>query len=879
MALLTKHISEGVSNVDLLRQDMDNYETILSRHMLPFHRQGYYLMVGEPKQVQGWILHLSVIRSQFHQLMELIIPLFSKENIAFKIPDSSLTADNILDGNLGINKLGKIITIYPDDDRQAVRISERLVAICQDFSGPKILTDLRLSNIVYTRYGAFKGIIKVNNEGRTDVYIHNIVGQQIVDDYAIPFQNTAGFPCPFTVKTDGDRNASSNLLNGKYKVVFIIKEDPKGNVMKALYLKNFFRLKWCVIKQGRRNMWPDSKGRDMTTRLDWQRKFHSIVQGKVSVPKIIELVEEKDDSYLIMEFIKGDSLYKKIGSINPKCTIFPMLRSDVKGSILSYLTQILNIVEELHTLEFVHRDITPMNFIVSRKEKLFIIDNELAYSIATEIPNPPFEYGTPGFMSPQQMTKANPALEDDIYGFGALSIYCLTGLTPVTLDLNDTNNLADRLDLFIRDKDISQMITQCLASDRNARPKIKEIKVRIENYKQTVRSSNEVVKHIPDRSVLMDITQKAINGLCNPPTVMHNGVWQSRTNDVGDIFKYEKNEFAKSIGLFEGIAGVLHLLGLAHMAGFDISSSMPSYEKGYKYIMNCYATMSNIPAGYFGGTAGVALALATGIKSGVLKNTVEIRRMIFRSLATVSESLDIAYGVSGQGICALQCADLLSHEDRDHLLRSYLGIIYEKKTTLNPITSLSLGEAGVLCFMLEFYKASPEKNVLNKIQTLLSIICKKSNVLKALVRRKGYRLTLEEGSTIGDTLIGAVLCLTKAFEVLKDDKYASLSKELLDSYDNFITVDNLSQENGLSALGEIYLQAYKVFNSDSCKQKADWIANVLINTAHFEEKDFCYWVGNNKNFITADFMTGTSGIIHFLMRYIYPEKIGFRLFE
>jgi serine/threonine protein kinase len=50
-----------------------------------------------------------------------------------------------------------------------------------------------------------------------------------------------------------------------------------------------------------------------------------------------------------------------------------------------------------------HRDLNPENLLIYKSGRIFFIDLELAYSIKTSEPNPPFVWGTPGFMSAEQL--------------------------------------------------------------------------------------------------------------------------------------------------------------------------------------------------------------------------------------------------------------------------------------------------------------------------------------------------------------------------------------------------------------------------------------------------------------------------------------------
>ena len=58
-------------NVQLAPED---YSVVLEHYSLEYKQVGYYLQVGEITKVQGWILHISVVRSQIIALLKMIIP-------------------------------------------------------------------------------------------------------------------------------------------------------------------------------------------------------------------------------------------------------------------------------------------------------------------------------------------------------------------------------------------------------------------------------------------------------------------------------------------------------------------------------------------------------------------------------------------------------------------------------------------------------------------------------------------------------------------------------------------------------------------------------------------------------------------------------------
>jgi len=83
----------------------------------------------------------------------------------------------------------------------------------------------------------------------------------------------------------------------------------------------------------------------------------------------------------------------------------------------------------------------------------------------------------------------------------------------------------------------------------------------------------------------------------------------------------------------------------------------------------------------------------------------------------------------------------------------------------------------------------------------------------------------------------------------------------------------------LAAIGELYLEAWRVFKDQEWKSRAEWIAALLANCVYRIRPDSGLWVMEQNNPPTAGFLTGNSGVIHFLARFWKPDKIKYRLLK
>jgi len=874
---------------------IDDYSIILDRLGLDYKHVEYYWQVGEIEQVQGWILHLSVVWSQIVSLTDIVIPLLLENAIPFKIVKDKDTANSLLNGEFGQSQVGKVISIYPANVGQTVALAKQLIPLTDAFKGPAIPTDIHLGGILYTRYGSFNPIIRPDTSGRTVKLIYDAQGQLIPDTQHIPFVLLNGIEWPFSEMASPIVPKPKNVFHDIYKPIQILKSDTKGNVIKSLYLKNHFFVKWCVIKQGKKNMWVDGAGRDITDRLAWQKVLYEQLHDMVPLPKILDFFVEQGDTHLAMEFIKGPSLYECILELNSKCNSWGLLSLKSRLFILDRLLEMIEIIERIHQKGFVHRDITPVNFLVNKKNKLFLIDIELAYSLREKIPHPPFELGTNGFMSPEQLAVKIPTIKEDIYGLGATLITLLIGLPPMCFSISNKALLRDNLYFFLRNNDIVELIASCLDRDPAMRPIVRHIYDVVQKYKVSCQQNKVEGKGLVDPDMitgdrLQSLINGAIKGLVSPPTVISKDLWQSRIPLKDGMADAQRKEFGKSVGLSEGISGVLYFLARAKAAGFNIDSCRKAFDTGWAYIKEKHVEeLPNTAPGLFGGAAGTALAMANGMNAGLLEDNKENRLWIKNYLELPAVGLDIATGAAGQGIAALQCRDYLEEDILGEIIKSHVErlltyrqkdgywVIFQDGTGKKaPAASFAYGNSGIIWFLLEYAARYKDQSILDIAIQSLTALSKLAGLFRRIIKNNGYRRVIENPQT-SDGIPGIILTFIKAYETVGDPQFKEMAEQMLANYPTCLVHENFSQDLGLSGMGELYLEAYRVFKNKEWNERSEWLVQFFAHTSRKGPDGSFHWLSNNAQFPTADFMVGSSGIIHFLIRYLTQGKLQYRL--
>lgn len=837
---------------------------ILDDYALPYTYSEFYLQVGDIKPEHGWVLHLTVIKQQLMPLLELIIPELIQTGFPFQVVQDKQTLRLLLDGNLGYNNLGKVICIYPGNDSQALIMAKKLISLTGAFRGPAIPTDIYLGSIVYTNYDE--------------------AGKQ-----GIPFVMPKGISWPFGDITSPLVPPMKKLWNNAYKPNSVIKPDAKGRVIKGLYLKGFLNIKLCVIKEGKSNMWVDSEGRDIQDRLLWQYELYQTLGKDIPTPKIFDVFKENRDLFLVMEFIKGESLEKKIASIY-RGNSWDVLFNKKKLKLIDLLIKLVDIIDKLHKKGYLHRDITPGNFLVNKKDEVFLIDMELAYSIFDKKPSPAFKHGTPGYMSPEQDKYLTPDIPQDIYALGALMLLFFTGLPSVKFKADSITGLQQKISFFIKYFPLARLITGCLHHDPSKRPCTLEIKETIVKYREELIENSQIKKEFispgkPTQTALKKRINEAIAGLINPEIMTSDYIWTSLSSKKDKFIGNEQLQRNISPGFYTGVAGILWLIAKAESLGYDINPCGIAYDRSWDFLLTQYKSSNTISTGLFEGTAGIALALQEGITSGLIIPSEHVIEYLKQCFEQPSQGLGIASGIAGQGLSLLKASHLLSADFSLSLLKKYRDTLINsqqkdgswkvfKKSAKKQgkIPGLFHGIAGITWFLLLHAKQNLDTDSETAAKKALNWLMKQVRKSQGYYHWLGITKSKPiDVFSVSKSGFDIALTFIKAFEMFKDPLYKKVAEYSLQLLPPYPVCTDYTSASGLAGLGEVYLEASRAFKTPHWQERADWIANVLYHTFREEEKNIGGWAATNNPTPEADLMTGNSGIIHFLMQYQQPN--------
>jgi serine/threonine protein kinase len=157
---------------------------------------------------------------------------------------------------------------------------------------------------------------------------------------------------------------------------------------------------------------------------DLRRRFMREAQsaGRLQHPNIVTVYDVGDHDgqlYIAMEYIDGD-------------TLATLIRDDVPFSPIRKLDIIDEVADGLgyaHQRGIIHRDIKPANLMISRAGLVKVLDfgiARLSHRDSAEVDGPTL-IGTPAYMAPEQLERAEVDARSDIYAVGLVMYELFSG--------------------------------------------------------------------------------------------------------------------------------------------------------------------------------------------------------------------------------------------------------------------------------------------------------------------------------------------------------------------------------------------------------------------------------------------------------------------
>ncbi|XP_076883919.1 serine/threonine-protein kinase/endoribonuclease IRE1b-like [Bidens hawaiensis] len=242
-----------------------------------------------------------------------------------------------------------------------------------------------------------------------------------------------------------------------------------------------------------------------------------------------------------MEVVKDFKLWKPNGYPSPE--LLKVMRDTVSG------------LAHLHELGIIHRDLKPQNVLI-RKDTSYINAKVSDMGISKRLPSDmswltksTTGYGSSGWQSPEQLRNERQTRAVDLFSFGCLLFFCITGGRHPFGDMleRDLNIVNDRKDLFLVDNipEAFHLISNLLHPDPELRPKAAKVPHHPLFWDPEMRLS--FLRDASDRVELEDreTDSDLLKALENIGTTGLGGKWDDKLDYIllSDIGRYRKYKY------------------------------------------------------------------------------------------------------------------------------------------------------------------------------------------------------------------------------------------------------------------------------------------------------------------------------------------------
>ena len=229
-------------------------------------------------------------------------------------------------------------------------------------------------------------------------------------------------PLPTTMTNTTGTLPEQTLLGERYQLMSRVGQGGMGAVYKATDTRLANRL--VAIKEMSKAALSSASLVEAEEAFDREAKLLAQLHHP-NLPGIYDHFTENDRTYLVMEFIDGETLedYLAHAGGGP----LPV------DQVIDWGEQLCNVLSYLHNQQppIIFRDLKPSNVMLSKQNRqLYLIDFGIARIFKPGQSRDTTALGSPGFAAPEQYGKAQSTPRSDIYSLGALMHCLLTGHDP-----------------------------------------------------------------------------------------------------------------------------------------------------------------------------------------------------------------------------------------------------------------------------------------------------------------------------------------------------------------------------------------------------------------------------------------------------------------
>jgi Lanthionine synthetase C-like protein/Protein kinase domain len=591
---------------------------------------------------QGWKIHVSASAAECVELCHNALPWLLSRRVAFKILADLRSILRVNSGSLGATQTGKIITVYPCDEKEVRNLANELDRRWPVTDGPAVSSDvsLRPGGAVFLRYGAFSGEVLVNRQGMLLPAMRAPNGDLVEDRRSTEGHQVEWARPPIRGLAPAVPEAQGPFEIGgeSYLPLFLLHASPRGKVFAGLKLTDaayaLLKLRWRGIGGG---LAGTVVREPLSVEHDVLRALNN--SGRVA-PRPMGYFKGHDFAMLVMEYLEGETF----SELEPRQQI-------------SHLPALANAVSQLHAAGFAHRDVKLANVIVS-KSKVRLVDFELAVPFSSQ---EAISAGTRGYLPPETEALVDGA--GDVYALGACVAHVLLGYDPSGLP-DGGGRLIGLLSLFGW-RCCTKVIKSMLDPRPERRPTAVSLVPILQNFSRKVafetqgKFNRRIRPSVSSKWCLRVAYEAALATRDFRESTPQGTAWRS----------HHFEHLGPAEGINVGSAGViLGLLSIDRACGC-VGLSI-DIQEGAKWLKS--RNSNRLASGLFTGDAGVAVALATAGRRFRRNDWITAARARLTAAVEAVEHCDLFSGTAGVLWAACILTDILE-EDGPYRLAARCG--------------------------------------------------------------------------------------------------------------------------------------------------------------------------------------------------------------
>ncbi len=283
------------------------------------------------------------------------------------------------------------------------------------------------------------------------------------EDYTMPLSDDELLTEPL----DNNRDCSlkGEVLNDLYLVEGLLGEGGMGKV----YLCRNIKLGnlWAVKVLHKR----DGKNKALSTaEEDILKKLNHI-----HLPRIVDVFEDKEGTYIVESYIEGVSLDKKLKAEE----------SFEEKQVVKWSKQLADVLNYLHGMKphpIIYGDMKPSNVMITPDDKAVLIDFGVSMEFKGEVNKQASKSTvavTAKFAAPEQFN-CYADVRTDIYGLGIMMFYLLSGKLPI-------EGMSVKQQLTHISKGLIEILEKCLHKEMDKRYQTMEELIKVLNSLESKR--------------------------------------------------------------------------------------------------------------------------------------------------------------------------------------------------------------------------------------------------------------------------------------------------------------------------------------------------------------------------------------------------------